>query len=105
LGERMTTALKMLQDVKLVEKPPDFKLRFADNKNMFIIKNFDHTRSVILNYFLFDFYEQYVCKDQQAIRLLIDMPADKRAECLKMMQVLLACNLAMITVENTTNHV
>jgi hypothetical protein len=60
LGERLTTVLKMLQDVKLVEKPPDFKLRFTDNKNISILKNFDHTRFVVLVYFLFDFYEQYV---------------------------------------------
>jgi len=104
LNERMTTVLKMLQDVKLVEKPPDFKLKFNDSKNIFILKNFDHTRSVILNYFLFDFYEQYVA-NHQATKLLTDMPADKRAEYLKMMQVLLACNIAMITVEKTTNHV
>ena len=60
LGERLTTVLRMMQDCKLVEKPPDFKLRFTDNKNISILKNFDHTRFVVLMYFLFDFYEQYV---------------------------------------------
>ena len=50
----------MLQDCKLVEKTQDFKLKFTENKDAALIKNFDHTRVVVLMYFLFDFYEQYV---------------------------------------------
>jgi hypothetical protein len=33
------------------------------------------------------------------------MQAEKRAECLKMMQVLLACTIAMITVDRAANEV
>jgi len=44
LSERLATVLKMLQDVKLVEKPPEFKLRFRDTKNNFVLKDFDNTR-------------------------------------------------------------